>query len=193
MAGEWTLQDLVAFPSAYGQLYAFLYAIERGAVEPGTFDYPWRGGYSTVNFFAFAGARVPRSHRPRLSSIRYASPGWIELSLVVAVAISLRAIVKQFVTSARELNQLYHDIYRGMHERRLMRLDARKRALQLERAEIAWLDDVTERMTRLIGAEHIQGLLSHMDNPIARLKLLLSVFRRVRTLAKYELDGKAKL
>jgi hypothetical protein len=74
-----------------------------------------------------------------------------------------------------------------------MRIDVRERALQLRRAELAWVEEMAERMTRLLGAEQLQGLSRYMDNPLARLKLLLSVFRRVRTLAKYELDGKAKL
>lgn len=193
MDGDWTLQDLAAFPTAYGQLYAFVYAIDRSSIDPGAFDYPWRGGYSTVNFFAFTMARVPKAHRPALSAVRYASPGWMELTLILPVALSLRLIVKQFVSSASDLNHLYQDIYRGMHERRLMRFDARERALQLKRAELAWVEDVTEKMQRLLDVRNVSAVLAHIDNPIARLKLLLSVFRRVRSLAEYELDGKAKL
>ena len=117
----------------------------------------------------------------------------MELSLIVPVALAIRAMVKGFASSVRELNQLYHEIYRGLHERRLMRIDVRERAIKLQRAELAWVEEMTERMTRLLGPEQLNGLSRHLDNPLAKLKLLLSVFRRVRTIARYERDGKVRL
>jgi len=89
--GEWTLNDLYGFPYAYTQAYSFLYSLMVDEVIDDekliiTFAaHPWRGGFSAVNFFHYLYELIPATERPNVISIQYSSPGWIELSLVLAV------------------------------------------------------------------------------------------------------------
>jgi hypothetical protein len=198
LAGEWSLEDLYSFPHAYGQLYSFVNALQRGRLEideayERPFEYPWRGGWSTVNFFSYVASRVPRTARPRLLAMQYASPGWMDLSLVIASAIAIRTLVTTFVKAATQLHALYNDIYKGMHDRKLMQVDVRERLLELEEKELAWIETSTDKIAKLMGFKDVATLSTVTRNPLATLKLVLSLYRRVRTLAKYEESGKANL
>lgn len=195
--GEWTLSDFGELPHTYSQVYAFVYGLEL----PDDFEgyeailrfagYPWRGGYSAVNFYKQLQSSVPRRDRPRLRSIQYASPGWIELSLVVTVALSARRIIKACVVSASELNSLYQEIYKNLHERKLLRIEAKEAELRLEEKQLQFMETSSKKLARLLKIPAIEVIRAQSPTRLAELKMLLSLFRRARKLADYEKAGKA--
>jgi hypothetical protein len=195
--GEWTLSDFGELPKTYSQVYAFVYGLEfpddlEGYEAVLRFEsYPWRGGYSAVNFYKQLQSAVPRRDRPRLLSVQYSSPGWIELSLVVGVALSARRIIKACVDSASELNGLYQEIYKNLHERKLLQIEAREAALQLEEKELKFIETSSRRLAKLLKVPAIEVISAQSPNRLAELKMLLSLFRRTRKLAEYEKSGKA--
>ena len=197
--GEWTLTDLYRFPRTYSQLYSFFYVLGNGVtVDPERRErifraHPWQGGYSAVNFYNEIGYLVPADDRPRIQSIRYESPGWIELSLVAGVAITIGKLVSTFTKAGGQLNALYSDIYKGLQERKLMRIKAKREELELRREELKFLEESCQILSRLMGFRNLEELQALTPNPLATLKMLLSLYRRVRTLAEYEDAGKAKI
>jgi len=196
--GEWSLAEFYELPHAYSQVYAFVYALESpdGIEDYGAVlryaDYPWRGGFSSFNFYRQLQEAVPGEDRPRIISIQYASPGWMELSLAVGAALSIRTIIKAFIASASELDSLYHKIYKNIHDRRLMNVEARQAVLKLKDEELRFLEGSIKRLARLLKIPASEVLLAQSENPVARIKMLLSLFRRVETLAEYEKKGKAQ-
>jgi hypothetical protein len=196
--GEWSLAEFYELPHAYSQVYAFIYALEspdgfedHGAVLRYS-NYPWRRGFSSLNFYRQLQEAVPIEDRPKVVSIQYASPGWIELSLAVGAALSIRTIIKAFVASASELNALYHQIYKNFHERKLMNVEAERAVRELKEEELRFLESSSKRLARLLKIPASDVLLAQAGNPVARVKMLLSLFRRVETLAEYERKGKAE-
>jgi hypothetical protein len=147
--GEWSLAEFYELPHAYSQVYAFVYSLESpdGLAEYNAVlrysSYPWRGGFSSLNFYQQLQDAVPSEDRPIIVSIQYSSPGWIELGLAVGVALSIRTIIKAFVASASELDALYHKIYKNLHERRLMNVEAEQAALKLEKDEFDFIESST--------------------------------------------------
>jgi hypothetical protein len=95
--------------------------------------HPWKGGFSSLNFYQNLKYIVPPKARPSIRTIQYASPGWIELGVILAVATQIKRIVSCFVGSASELNKLYKEIYDGMHERKMMRIEAKRASLKLSK------------------------------------------------------------
>jgi|SRR5882724_672665 len=199
--GEWTLRDLYEFPRVYSQLYSFLYVLvftspddlydER--VESAFRSHPWRGGYSAVNFYNQLGYIVPTRDRPKIKSIRYASPGWLELTLAVAIATNIEKLVTAFTKSGKHINSLYTEIYKGLHERRLMRIKAKRQEIALKREQIRFVEESAKSLSRLLGFKNLNELHDFTQNPLATLKILLSLYRRVRTIANYESKGKVNL
>lgn len=207
--GDWSLRDLYEFPYAFEQVYALLYVAEREAeilaelednsavysIEPELEtlgSYPWKGGYSAVNFYKRLSFRVPKEDRPRVLAIQYASPGWIDLGLTVGVAVAVSRMVKMFVARAGELAALYHEIYKQLHERGLMRLEAKERSIQLTEHELEFLVATSDKLCGFLGVEKERFLKELAPNELARLKILLSLYRRVRVLGGLEQSGKAK-
>ena len=197
--GQWTLVDLYQFPHTYVQVYSFLYSLhlshdaewERQQITFSAF--PWRGGYSAVNFYNQLLYMIPSEQRPTLVSMQYGSPGWMELSLVVATAISIRMFVANFVKAARELHSLYTEIYRGLQERKLLRISVRRKALALKQEELRFVQQSTDSLSKLMGFQNLDEINNLTGNHLTTLKIILSFYRRIRALAEYEHDGKAKL
>jgi hypothetical protein len=206
--GEWTLDNLYEFPRTYSQLYSLLYVLELASSELGDdskedlSDYrvesafrshPWRGGFSAVNFYQQLGYIVPNRDRPKIKSIRYESPGWLELTLAVAVASNIERLVTAFTKSGKHLNSLYKEIYKGLHDRRLMRIKVKRQEIALKRDQLRFVEESARSLSRGLGFKNLDELNMLTQNPLGTLKILLSLYRRLRTLSKYESKGKADL
>jgi hypothetical protein len=162
-------------------------------VESAFRAHPWRGGFSAVNFYDQLGYLVPSRDRPKIHSIRYASPGWLELTLAVAIAANIEKLVEAFTKSGKLLNSLYKDIYKGLHQRRLMSIKVKRQEIALRRDQIRFAQESAKALSQLLDFKHLNDLDNLTRNPLGTLKILLSLYRRVRLLAKYESKGKANL
>ena len=196
--GKWSLSEFSDFFHVYAQAYSLSYAIVIDD-DPSTQlvalieRFPWRGGYSTVNFYRDAFKMVPLRNRPEVTSIAYASPGTIDLALFLAAALNIRKIVKQLVKSGEYINSLYSSIHRGLQERRMLKLDIRERELELARRHVNFIADSYKQLSEAMQIEKPELLLKASPNNLAALKILLSLYRRVRKLAELEASGKMTL
>lgn len=198
--GKWDLEDLHRFPRAYEQVYFMLYCLlphedewVQERIDYAFKQYPWMGGYSAVNFYNKLKYSFPKKERPQVISLQYASPGWIELSIIVGVAVAGERIVKAIATAIREANSTYQEIHRGMQERKLHRIEVAKNELELEQQYQEFIENSVDRMVRLLGLSGIEKINQKTGSPLKTLKILLSLYRRIRTLAEYQNKGKTKL
>ena len=201
IGGNWTLEDLYVFPRAYEQCYFAYLALSQPEVPAFRDDriilafeaFPWQGGYSAVDFYNQLKWAVPKRRRPRVTRIRYSSPGLIELGgLVVSVAVIIEKVIHTLCNAAKDANRTYSAIYRDMQRRKLLKIKTENEIRKLT---------ATER--RVIG-EHVEELAGILDVDLAllnektsssykSLKILLSLFRRVRSLALFQKNGKLRL
>jgi hypothetical protein len=195
----WSLNDLYELPHVLEQVYAFncVFLLAEQTQDPEklihTFSsYPWRGGYSAVNFYRVLRSQVPQRLRPTVRSMQYASPGWIELSLLVPSALLIGQMIDVFISSAGKLNALYTEIHKGLTERKLMRIDLKHKELDLAQHQIDFATRASEQFAKELGFQNLNQLNELTGNPVSTLKILLSYYRRVRTLAEYVAKGKAK-
>lgn len=201
MDGDWSLEDLYELPHKYADVYAFLFSFSR-PIE--SFDdpddrlvitysaHPWRGGFSSLNFYGNLKFIVPPKNRPEVSSIQYASPGWLELSVILGVAMNIKRIVGCFISSASDLNRLYNQIYDGMHARKMMKIEAKRAELKLSADQRDFAIESANQLSQLLGFENVAQIHRLTKNPLATLKILLSFYRRIKVLAEFEKSGKAK-
>lgn len=201
MDGDWSLEDLYEFPHTYIHVYSFLYSFLRPIENFDDEDdrlvitysaHPWRGGYSSVNFFNNLKYIVNPNHRPKIKSIQYASPGWLELTVIVGISISIKKIVLCFTESANSINQLYNNIYKGMHDRKMMGIEAKRQSLLLTKEQSDFAIDSADKLSKLLGFENIGQVHKLTKNPLATLKILLSFYRKIKLLSEFTAKGKAK-
>jgi len=194
MDGEWGLLELSGFGRQYVQVYSMMYALHFGADEEDPEErtmyafgaFPWTGGWSAVDFYDSLRIAVPADHRPRIVAMEYASPGYIELTVIVAVACSIRRIVDHVCSIIERANTTYSKLYKDAMKRKLLKVDARRAQLTLERDELEFAEEATERLAATMGLD-LRGELKRLtENPLVRLKVLFSLYRRVRDLARIQ-------
>jgi hypothetical protein len=197
MDGKWTLEDLYKFPHTFQQAYYFWNAIgteHEGDIRRINLAFsllPWQGGYSAVNFFEQLKFSVPRRDRPNVLAIHYESPGWLDLSLIIAGALALSRVVKSIAATLDQCNATYGAIYKGMQDRKLLRIRTEREALKLEKEQLEYIVSSARKLSNVLGFASVKDINDRTGNPYTTLKILMAVYRRVRQLAQYERQGKA--
>ena len=201
--GEWSLEELSEATKDYIQLYGFAYSLlpNLPSARQTEVDYiygkfPWRGGYSTVNFFNQLFHKIPPKLRPKVRRIRYASLGFIELQEILVVAVSVAAIVKTVCASINMAHETYRRIQKGCAEHKLTKIDITSKELEVTERQLAFCERQSNILAKLFGLDEQQ--VASIDqktqgNPVMKLKILLSVYRRVEPLAKKQSERKIEV
>jgi len=200
MDKRWSLEDLYLFPRAYEQVY-FAYEALLPAPDEEVDErilrafnaFPWRGGYSAVNFYNQLKYATPKKKRPVIREIQYASPGHIELILNIPLAIQIAGVVTTVTGALAACNKLYHTIYTDAQKRKLLSIDLKSKEIELANQQMDFILDSNEKMARILQLKSAEVIEKRAEHPLIALKILLSIYRRVRSLAEYQEKGKAKL
>lgn len=193
---KWSLIDLYQFPHAYTQVYAFIYSLSGtgpmsdAAVAEIYRRYPWRGGYSAVGFYWDLYYAMEKEHRPMVNSIRYSSPGYIEIGAIAIVATQIKRIVKTVAECIEIADATYDRIYKRAQKRKLLALDVKRQQREFEREEIQFMITSSQELSKLLEFEGLESLQSRTQDQLGTLKILLSFYRRVRELAEFYHDRK---
>ena len=196
----WSLKDLAEFPRVYSQVYAFLYSFQAPLAEADDVEklrsayttYPWQGGYSTVGFYNKIQKFVHPDHKPDISAIQYASPGWMDLELFNPTALLIEKIVLSFVKSEDELKTLYKNVYKELGTRKLIKFNVQLKDSKLNEENKKFIDESVRHFAELMEFEYIDRINDLADNPLTILKILLSFYRRIFELTQYQLSGKIR-
>lgn len=201
--GRWTLEELSEATKGYTQLYGFAYSLlldlptaRREEIHYIYGKFPWRGGYSTVNFFNQLFHKIPPKLRPEVERIQYASPGFIELTELLLVAGTIAGIVKAVCSTINNANDTYRRIQRGSVDLKLAKIDLAKKKLELTQQQIAFSESSAKSLVKVFSLTEAQEQLIDQrvqGNPVMKLKILLSVFRRVKPLAEKQSEGKLEV
>lgn len=201
--GRWKLEELSLATKEYTQLYGFAYSLlpelpvaRREEMEYIYGKFPWRGGFSTVNFFQQLFHKIPPKLRPEVQRIQYASPGFIELSELLLVAGSVATIVAAVCTTINNAHDTYRKIQKGSVENELTQINLKKEQLDLTQKQINFCETSSASLVTVLGLTEAQDKLLDervQNNKLMKVKILLSVFRRAEPLAEQQADGKLKI
>ena len=201
--GRWSLEELADTTKDYIQLYGFAYSLlpdlpsaRRDEIDHIYGKFPWRGGFSTVNFFSQLFHKIPPPLRPEVQRIQYASPGFIELQELLLVAGTVAAIVKAVCISVNTAHDTYRNIQKASSEHKLTKIDLANKELELTQRHFEFCEKSSKRLTNIFGITDAQERLIDQKvqgNPLMKMKILLSVYRRVEPLAKKQAEGKLKV
>ena len=202
---EWDMEEMATLSKLYIQCYSLVFSLSDFALKTnderafdwfkGTYaNYPWRGGFSAVNFYNSLYAKIPYEQRPIIIEIRYASPGHIKLKEAVLVAGMLAGIVAAITTSIDNVHDTYNKIQSGMSQRKLTKLEVNIKELQLKQEQMKFIRDSKKQLIEELEIPKLmQSELSRRsdENELMDLKILMSFYRRLEPLAL--LQGNEKL
>ena len=196
--GDWELLELSDFGRQYVQVYSLIHALhaagERGGgaledwITRAFRVFPWRGGWSSVNFFKSLIYAVPDEYTPRVGRIEYASPGSIELQLAVRTARQTQRMVDTICSySVKEVHATYERLHRDAKALDLLRRDVKLQEA-LEPPKAAFAAGAADELIRMMGMQHYTDQLKRLtqDNPLSLMKVVFALYRRVRVLAELQ-------
>lgn len=186
---EWDMDELSVLSKLYVQCYSLVYSLSGFEIKSndaraidwfqGAYaKYPWRGGFSTINFYHELYAKIPFEQRPSIKEIQYASPGYIKLKEVLIVAGCLAAIVAAVTSSIDNIHKTYNTIQKGLSERKLAKLEVELTELKLEEARLEYIKKSKKLLIEKMNIpESMQSELSRRSdrNDLMELKILGSV------------------
>jgi len=115
---------------------------------------------------------------------------------LLAAATTVAAIVKAVCSSINNAHETYRNIQKGAIEHKLSKINLAKEELDLKQRQISFCESSSKRLIDLFELSPEQEALIDQrtdGNPVMKLKILLSVFRRVAPLADKQVEGKLKV
>ena len=198
--GSWSLEELSDITRDYNQVYGFAYSLLPDLTDSRQDEinyvygkFPWRGGFSTVNFFGQLFHKIPIDLRPQIKKLKYESPGYIEVAAIIAVATTVAVFVDKIVSSMSKIHDLYLKILKARTEHKLSQINLAHETLKLSAAQIEFATKSSDQLAKAFGLTiQQQHLLDKRvnSNPVMKLKILLSVYRRLKPIADRQADGR---
>ncbi len=118
------------------------------------------------------------------------------MSELLLVALTVSGIVKAVCSAINSAHSTYRNIQKGSIELELSKINLANEQLELTQRQIRFCDSSSKSLVKLFGLseEQDQQLNERVQgNPVMKLKILLSVFRRVEPLAKQQVEGKIEV
>lgn len=199
---NWSLEELSEVTHNYTRVYGFAFSLlgdlrgsEERKVQLVYNKFPWRGGYSTVHFFNNLFKGIPESGKPEIEEIKYASPGYIELAVILEAAIHVGVMVAAVAVVYNTAFETYKYLHSRSSQLKLSEVDASNEH-GMTVPQTNFVKGASERMEKVLGLSDRQRhvLDARVDgNNLMKMKILFSVFRRVEPLAEKQAQKKLKV
>jgi hypothetical protein len=197
--GQWEISDLRKFSDLVQDCYSLGFALLGATGQAATkkinslfHKHPWRGGFSSVNFFKELYRNIPNEDRAAIRKIDYASPGEIKFYMNGDVADSIRELVNGINEEDSLAREAYKKAYRYLQD--IGWLSKSDTDIALSNQDIIDLIELLEKTCVAFGlddsASHILELAS--QDPLSAIKIVLAYYRRLQGLADYVATGKAQ-
>jgi len=197
--GRWGIEDMRKFSDLVQDSYAIMYALSgkgtssvRQRIGSLFQRYPWRGGFSSVNFFDDLYLKIPSADRVEIRRIQYASPGVIEFGMNKSVASSIGKIVDEINKADSPATIIYDEVYKWLRDKTW--LSKAQADLRLTTQDNKDLTVKLEKLCSVLGlASRSNDILDLASaDPLGAVKIMLAYYRRLKGLADYAATGKVQ-
>lgn len=108
----------------------------------------------------------------------------------------MAGIVKAVCSAIGNAHEIYRNIQKSSIELELAKINLTKEKLELTQRQITFCESGSKSLVKVFGLTEAQDALLDekvQGNQIMKLKILLSIFRRVEPLATKQCEGKIKI
>jgi hypothetical protein len=201
--GELFLDDLASVPKLYQQLYSFHYGLAhlgREAVKESLTRLleKWRGGINAVNIFTGLRSVTPSIHRAQVKGLQFASPGYIKLDLLSSLADEISSACDRIIAMSnfKATETLYNEVYSYFRAEKLggFEKDGFVRANSISSMQAERLNEFVDEYFGLMGwSSYANNFAALGLDPLAKMRMLLAYYRRLRSLRRYVIEKKIEL
>lgn len=184
--GDLTLDDASVGPRRLIDAHALLSSFDATPKNP--HQYPWRGGYSSVNFYSAVRA-AQGTRRAQVDAMAFASPGYVEIRGSRAVALRVVAVVGRYRAAQQRIDAAMDRALTLIRHHHLNEVDS---VLSVEDAQV--LTGCGEAIMGALGEPTWAWILSTGGgNPYKAVKIAGSYYNRIRVLADLVSEGRLEL
>jgi hypothetical protein len=195
--GRWGIEDLERFSDLWSDAYAFTFALypqlggNKQRITELFHKYPWRGGFSAMNFFGDLYRQVPPGLRPAISEMHKASPGYLKMALHEVLFDRIEHLVKNLNSRNSPESLAYDQVRKDLRESGW--LGRASADIRLGGDDLERLQQHLKFLSKAFGFVQQERHILYLGNqdPLAAVKILLSFYRKVRELSDYISTGKA--
>lgn len=198
---NWSLEEFTIFTRLYFQNYSFIYCLEdlsfsetnskSSKLERVLKEFQLRSGLSYVNIYTIFRDEIRKDERPDVKSIKYASPGWIELYLNYEVAIEIAKAITIFLTSTTAVVVAYKKLYKIFIDLHHLRKEKKNMSLKLDVEHIKTVNQLNNELAKGLGYTNLDQLIANTNDVEETSKLLMAHYRRMNKMAEFVRKGKA--
>jgi len=201
MDGQWDIDDLTQFGESFRETYAYFYFVhpdtkkDRDRIRLLFTRYFWSGEYKGSAFAKYLYYNIPDESRLQIASIRYASPGAMELMGYVAALLMIAKCTSMWAKAGTDVLELLERIGEFFKKKKL---DRPMRNFNLD--DIRGMDIDTARgllgeMGKYLGfsQKQVEHLVDLTGNPISALRLMVALANESKKVSEMIEHGKLKL
>lgn len=202
MDGRWDIEDLFELSDALKDTYAYFFVVARAGSEDNEplerllADHFWRGQIGRWRVEQRLYNSIPGSHALKIASIRYASPGVMEVAGSLGVLLLMAKVANAWLDVGSRLVETYEKIEKFFRERK--HLTRQRTQIKLDGETAYDVDKSRELMFELGKAmgysdTECESILDMVGNPIAGLRLMVALAGETRKIADLSSRGLLKL
>lgn len=185
--GSWTFNDLKMLPIRFEQIYNVIYASETADFK--LEDRLKSDGFSHVHFFNRMELYIPAEKHIELKSVKYASPGAMQIKADSELLRKFKIIIDNFKTNRVQIREIYILTKLKLKDAGLSSIDIIKipDSCSLTSDEIFSMSKVLMEIMKL---KH-DYFIRNTPNSILLIKTILAFYRRLKMLIEFEDTKKA--
>lgn len=185
--GEWNSQELAELHRRVRDTHALIYLYSQAA-KPQFRSAPFKGGFSTINFYQQIKGYIPAKARVSERAVHYSSPGFVAFRGDLATLSQLREVLDSVRKNEDALADENRALTRFLRDENLNEEDAR--ATPDQESVMA---EHAAAMLVLIGRPDWDWLVSKCPSIWQATKIVRAHYRRLRDLVRLEEEGRCVL
>lgn len=204
--GNWELPEFSSFSEKMSTVYTFLHCIRQIEKIPEdkrskkltrleeTFeDHPWKGGFSYVHFYNDLYGSIPANDRLAVDEIRYASPGFIKLDGNPTTFDDLNKSLISLRDNYKEITDKYRNLYYFLQSNKILSTVASEKPKDMSLLNKTIMD-LTKDLSNSVSLYGLDDIYKYSgENWIVTSKIILSYFRRLKSLFEFYSEGRAQI
>ncbi len=192
MDGRWDIENLLDFADSIRDSYSFFYVVAHAGSENTEYlerivaDHFWRGDIPSHRLRERLYSAVPDDEGLKIRSIRYSSPGFMELAGLLGALLLAGKVVNTWLDASSKMVKIYGDVNKFFEDRKHLRRP--RGAIEVGPKTAIDVDEARRLMFEMgdamgYSAAECERILGMVNNPIAGLKFMVALANETRKLA----------
>lgn len=186
ITGDWDSDELSTVQRRFMDIYSLLFQHTRNSkvTEQKLMDVPWKGGYSTVNFYNMLKNSI--ANMVGLKAIHYASPGYIEFNADRIISLKLKNNIDMYITNKEKIDHIYSNLSKYIKEEGFNQMDV----VVLKKEQEDKLKKFSETLLSNFSEPSWEWMLNTSTDAFKSTQTARSYYRKIKELSSFVTDDR---